>query len=339
MLNNFIYAQTKELFLEALGAGNILDEAIVFIEDTKEIWNHGHYFAGEHIDPKIISDLQLNVTSLIVNKLDATTADTTYVKKTEINPIGCYYGTCSTAAATAAKTVSVGSTFTLTPGVQVTVTFTNGNTSSTNTLNVNSEGAKNISWGTYGSNNNISAGDTWLFVYSGSYWIPIGNKGLLSVGNTSSGYVLQNVNSPTCGLAISNASTVLDSADGALYINNGGLGKNSIFSSKGNIVAEKGFFKGAFAHNTNVVTGATTLGDTDSLVLYDSTSNATIVLPQNPVDGQIITFIKKSASNTVTFMSGDGTAILNVPQDGVVNTVSVNVTSVGVRNLYYINSR
>lgn len=37
MLNNFIYAQTKDLFLEQLGAGNILDEAIVFIEDTKEI--------------------------------------------------------------------------------------------------------------------------------------------------------------------------------------------------------------------------------------------------------------------------------------------------------------
>lgn len=37
MLNNFIYAQTKELFLEQLNARNILDEAIVFIEDTKEI--------------------------------------------------------------------------------------------------------------------------------------------------------------------------------------------------------------------------------------------------------------------------------------------------------------
>lgn len=51
MLNNFIYAQTKDLFLEKLNAGEVLDEAIVFIEDTKEIWNHGHYFAGESIDP------------------------------------------------------------------------------------------------------------------------------------------------------------------------------------------------------------------------------------------------------------------------------------------------
>jgi hypothetical protein len=47
MLNNFIYSKTKALFLEQLEAGNILDEAIVFIEDTKEIWNHGQYFGGE----------------------------------------------------------------------------------------------------------------------------------------------------------------------------------------------------------------------------------------------------------------------------------------------------
>ena len=46
MLNNFIYAKTKDLFLKELEAGNVLDEAIVFIEDTKEIWNHGTYFAG-----------------------------------------------------------------------------------------------------------------------------------------------------------------------------------------------------------------------------------------------------------------------------------------------------
>jgi hypothetical protein len=37
MLTNFIYAQSKALFEQQLEAGNILDEAIVFIEDTKEI--------------------------------------------------------------------------------------------------------------------------------------------------------------------------------------------------------------------------------------------------------------------------------------------------------------
>lgn len=46
MLNNFIYAETKALFLDALNKNEILDEAIVFIEDTKEIWNHGTFFGG-----------------------------------------------------------------------------------------------------------------------------------------------------------------------------------------------------------------------------------------------------------------------------------------------------
>lgn len=90
MLNNFIYAQTKDLFLEALGAGNILDEAIVFIEDTKEIWNHGHYFAGETIDPSIISDLQTAVAQMQSNKLDSSTAESTYAKKTELPSLDGY---------------------------------------------------------------------------------------------------------------------------------------------------------------------------------------------------------------------------------------------------------
>ena len=46
MLNNLIFAKTKELFTTQLEEGNVLDEAIAFIEDTKEIWNHGTYFDG-----------------------------------------------------------------------------------------------------------------------------------------------------------------------------------------------------------------------------------------------------------------------------------------------------
>jgi len=37
MLNNFIYAQTKDLFLEHLNSNNVPEEAIVFIEDTRQI--------------------------------------------------------------------------------------------------------------------------------------------------------------------------------------------------------------------------------------------------------------------------------------------------------------
>ena len=44
MKNNFIYAKTKTLFQDQLLQGNILHNAVVFIEDTKEIWTHGTYF-------------------------------------------------------------------------------------------------------------------------------------------------------------------------------------------------------------------------------------------------------------------------------------------------------
>lgn len=70
MLNNFIYAETKDLFLEQLNAGNVLDEAIVFIADTGEIWNHGTYFAGDcGFDPSAFSDLQTYITNITTNNI------------------------------------------------------------------------------------------------------------------------------------------------------------------------------------------------------------------------------------------------------------------------------
>lgn len=69
MLNNFIYAQTKDLFLEHLGAGNVLDEAVVFIADTKEIWNHGTFFGRAcDIDPELVTELEAAVASLEKDK-------------------------------------------------------------------------------------------------------------------------------------------------------------------------------------------------------------------------------------------------------------------------------
>ena len=46
MLNNFIYSDTKNVFVENLNNGEVLDEAIAFIGDTKEIWNRGQYFGS-----------------------------------------------------------------------------------------------------------------------------------------------------------------------------------------------------------------------------------------------------------------------------------------------------
>lgn len=92
MLNNFIYAQTKYLFLEQLNAGNILDEAIVFIEDTKEIWNHGHYFggiSGSGIDPEILSGIETAIATLQSDKADKSELSD-YAKKNELPSLDGY---------------------------------------------------------------------------------------------------------------------------------------------------------------------------------------------------------------------------------------------------------
>ena len=77
-----------------------------------------------------------------------TVGSTTYdIKDAKANVA---YGTCTTAAAIAAKVVTVANnaSWSLTAGSMVTVLFSNTNTASNPTLNVNSTGAKNIYYGT-----------------------------------------------------------------------------------------------------------------------------------------------------------------------------------------------
>lgn len=88
-----------------------------------------------------------------------------------INGVRAQYGTCTTAAGTAAKVVTC-SNFTLHAGAVVNVRFTYKNTASNPTLNVNGTGAKYI----YLNNANLTSNYFWnaqdviTFVYSGSYW-------------------------------------------------------------------------------------------------------------------------------------------------------------------------
>lgn len=90
---------------------------------------------------------------------------------TAINGIRAQYGTCGTAAATAAKVVAC-SNFALRAGAVVNVKFTYKNSAANPTLNVNNTGAKPI----YLNNKAITADYYWnaqdvlTFVYSGSYW-------------------------------------------------------------------------------------------------------------------------------------------------------------------------
>lgn len=83
------------------------------------------------------------------------------------------YGACSTAAATAAKAVTIAGTFTLEAGAMAVVNFANKNTASSPTLNVNSTGAKNIFLGssqiTTGANKGALKG-LCIFVYDGTQY-------------------------------------------------------------------------------------------------------------------------------------------------------------------------
>lgn len=91
---------------------------------------------------------------------------------------GNYYGTCATAAATAAKVVTVDEDFKLAVGTTVTVKFTNTNTASNCTLNVNGTGAKSVWYGqaVYSSAGGIcgTANRYIKYMYDGTYWVWIG---------------------------------------------------------------------------------------------------------------------------------------------------------------------
>lgn len=86
-----------------------------------------------------------------------------------------YFGTCSTAAATNAKAVTVNSGFSLVTGSRVTVLFTTGNTGTAATLNVNSTGAKPIWYlNTQLNNTDLIAGVCTDLVYDGTHWVIVG---------------------------------------------------------------------------------------------------------------------------------------------------------------------
>ena len=92
-----------------------------------------------------------------------------YIKRTGASS---FYGTCSTAAATAAKAVTC-SNFTLASGKRIAVKFTYANTAASPTLNVNNTGAKTIK----ADDSSKSLAELWQagavvdFVYDGTNWI------------------------------------------------------------------------------------------------------------------------------------------------------------------------
>ena len=106
-----------------------------------------------------------------------------------------WYGTSSTGATTQAKTSAIDN-FVLTKGAVVYVTFSTANTYTTAklTLNINSTGAKDVYYNNAvtSSTNTLlwNAGETMIFIYSGSYWYYVG-KSVTKVSQliNDSGYI------------------------------------------------------------------------------------------------------------------------------------------------------
>ena len=121
--------------------------------------------------------------------------DTTYTNE----KLGQGYGTCSTAAATTAKAVTLAS-YALTTGGVVAVRFDNAVPAGA-TMNINSKGAKAIYYrGAAITAGVINAGDVATFIYNGSQYI------LLAVDRASGSAVV--------GIAWSNKSLTITYADG-----------------------------------------------------------------------------------------------------------------------------
>lgn len=107
-----------------------------------------------------------------------------------------YYGQCSTASSTNSKVVTLDvddDNFYLNSGVMISVKFTNDNTATSPTLNVNNTGAVAVKlYGTtaIGNTPNTSwhSGEVVSFIYDGSYWMRVGFNTTFSTVAISGSY-------------------------------------------------------------------------------------------------------------------------------------------------------
>ena len=115
-----------------------------------------------------------------------------------------YYCECSTAASTAAKVVSTTQDFVLEKGAIIAVKFSNQNTATNVTLNVNNSGAKGIAVGatvpyTGDKPDRCGYGSGYLnyYIYNGTYWHAMGcsraANEVPATNSTQNGRVLTNV--------------------------------------------------------------------------------------------------------------------------------------------------
>lgn len=61
--NKFISCQSTEVFNNYLASGEIVDQHVVFIMDTKQIWTHGVFYGGSQLSSDQLSNLNKIITN------------------------------------------------------------------------------------------------------------------------------------------------------------------------------------------------------------------------------------------------------------------------------------
>lgn len=228
------------------------------------------------------------------------------------------FGTCGTAAGTAAKTVDITTgTFALEAGARVTVKFTNANTAGTPTLNVNSKGAKNIfhkgTQITTGGNKALLAG-TVDFVYDGTQWHLIGNYIDTTNAGTITGINMNGASKGTSGVV--DLGTVITAHQDI----SGKADKSATVSTVAWDSTNKKITKTINGTTSDVVTAATILGNlTKSQVTTalgytppttDTNTHRPIQVNGTEVLGNNTTALNLKAGSNVSVTNSSGTVTI-----------------------------
>lgn len=139
-----------------------------------------------------------------------------------------HYGACSTAAGTTEKTVAVAN-FELITGGFVIVKFTNTNTATDPTLNVNSTGGRAIRYrGSAITAGSLAANRVYMFVYDGTYYNLIGDldtntdtdtKVTNTLNTTAKAYITGTTTATTnTGTQVFDTNVYLDTIAGRLRV-------------------------------------------------------------------------------------------------------------------------
>ena len=210
-------AIVDEVIQAGLGTGdsNCIDNTDIITSNIngystydKRLYRRKATFLWEYIKSQISTILGLTASSYSGNAATATTAGSctgNAATATLANNLSIF--NCDTSSGTAAKTLAVPN-FVLSTGARLFVTFSNANTASSPTLNVNSTGAKSITIGSSSSSttptaasssssawNGIASNTIYEAYYDGSYWrLTKANGNMLGVTawyfSSTSGYIV-----------------------------------------------------------------------------------------------------------------------------------------------------